>query len=64
MPQRDQQGEGDDEEEAAQQPPFLGHGREDEVGVRLGEERDVALGAVKEAVTEQARPSRSRSSTG
>ena len=34
------------------QPPFLGHGREDEVGMAFGQVFEVALGAVEEAFAE------------
>ena len=40
--------EGEDQQAAADQPPFLGHRREDEVGMPLGEIVEMALRAVEE----------------
>ena len=51
-PPQDHREEGDNQQHAADQPPFLGHRREDEIGMAFGEVIKVALGAVQESLAE------------
>jgi hypothetical protein len=50
----EQEHEAADQEQAAEQAPFLRHCREDEIGMLLGQIVEMALGAVEEALAEDA----------
>jgi hypothetical protein len=50
----EQKHEAADQEQPAEQTPFLRHCREDEVGMLLGQIVEMALGAVEEALAENA----------
>ena len=59
VPQRSSRKKAEEQRQPADQPPFLGHGGKDEVGVAFGQIVEVALRSVEEALAaDAARPDR------